>query len=154
MVLVLTVVIVPRACADDSALFGASVPPDALIILDMSGSMVWDPAGNSAVYPNRRIDIARRVLKDLLDDNDDNNINNTDEDNLNVRLGYLRFWNTSNNDDGNPNTGSIIIRAGIASHYSEIWQRIIEAGSDEASAYVPTGGTPLAASLVEAQKHY
>ena len=65
--------------ADDSSLFVASVSPDALVILDMSGSMVWDPAGNMGIsYPNRRIDIARKVLKDLLDDNDDTHINDTE----------------------------------------------------------------------------
>ena len=76
MVIFSTVVIVTCACADDTTLFVASATPDALIILDMSGSMTWDPAGIDGcptVYPNRRIDIARRVLKDLLDDNDDNN---------------------------------------------------------------------------------
>jgi hypothetical protein len=162
MVIFSTVVIVTCACADDSALFVASVSPDALIILDMSGSMVWDPAGNLGVlYPNRRIDIARRVLKDLLDDNDDNNINSTDENSLNVRLGYMRFWNSLNtypcycpNDDGNPNTGSIIVRSPVGDHYSDIWRMIVEPGTDELSAYVPYGGTPLAASLVEALTYY
>jgi type IV pilus assembly protein PilY1 len=157
MLIFLTVVIVTSACADDSALFVASVSPDALIILDMSGSMQWDPAGilqYMTVYPNRRIDIARRVLKDLLDDNNDNNINSTDEESLNVRLGYMRFWSAYNNDDGNPDTGSIIVRSEIGDHYSDIWQRIIEAGWDELSAYLPYGGTPLAASLVEAKTYY
>jgi type IV pilus assembly protein PilY1 len=154
MVMFSMLVIVTCPGADDTALFVASVPPDALIILDMSGSMTWDPAGIDATYPNRRIDIARRVLKDLLDDNDDSNIDNTDEDNLNVRLGYMRFWASNGNDDGNPATGSIIVRAEIASRYSDIWQRIIEAGTDEQTAYVPTGGTPLAASLAEAKRYY
>ncbi len=94
------------------------------------------------------------MLKDLLDDNDDNNITNTDEESLNVRLGYMRFWNSMNNDDGNPDTGNIIVRAGIGSDYSDIWQRIIEAGWDEQSAYTPVGGTPLAASCVEAKTYY
>ncbi len=63
MVVFSVVGIVTCPGADDSALFVAASPPDALIILDMSGSMTWDPAGNAAVYPNRRIDIARRVLE-------------------------------------------------------------------------------------------
>ena len=157
MLIFLMVVIVTSACADDSALFVASVSPDALIILDMSGSMQWDPEGvlqYMTVYPNRRIDIARRVMKDLLDDNNDTLINTNDEDSLNVRLGYMRFWDCYNNDDGNPDTGSIIVRSEIGSHYSDIWQRIIEAGWDELSAYLPYGGTPLAASLVEAKTYY
>ena len=32
--------------ADDTALFTVQTPPDALIILDLSGSMNWTPAGN------------------------------------------------------------------------------------------------------------
>jgi Tfp pilus tip-associated adhesin PilY1 len=156
MVVFSVVGIVTRPSADDSALFVASVPPDALIILDMSGSMELDPPGNAAVYPNRKIDIARRVLKDLLDDNDDNTIDNTDEVTLNVRMGYMRFWNSVNNDDGSPSTGNIIVRAEIASRYTDIWQRIIEAGTDELSddVYDPFGGTPLAASLAEAKTYY
>ena len=37
--------------ADDSDLFITQIPPDALIILDKSGSMNRDPAGNPASYP-------------------------------------------------------------------------------------------------------
>ena len=138
----------------DSALFVAAVPPDALIILDMSGSMTWDPAGNAAVYPDRKIDIARKVLKDLLDDNDDDKIDNTDEETLNVRMGYMRFWESTDNDDGNPESGKIIVKAGIASRYSDIWQMIIEPGTDELGAYTPARSTPLGASLVEAKTYY
>src|SRR5512139_3608603 len=116
MVVFSVVGVITCPSADDSSLFVASVSPDALVILDMSGSMVWDPAGNmGSVYPNRRIDIARKVLKDLLDDNDDTHINDNDEENLNVRMGYMRFWSSMNNDDGSPLTGNIIVRAGVGS---------------------------------------
>ncbi len=58
--------------ADDTDLFMVAVPSDVLIILDMSGSMNYPPEGGFYVSPpNRRIDIARSVLFDLLDDNED-----------------------------------------------------------------------------------
>ncbi len=30
-----------------------------------------------------------------------------DEQSLNIRLGYMRFWDSSNNDDGNPWEGKL-----------------------------------------------
>ena len=121
-------IFVAQVDATDEELFSANVPPDALIILDMSTSMNWDPAGNSASFPNRRIDIARSVIKDLLDDNDDGDINTVDEQSLNVRLGYMRFRNIYVNapetikwDDGDPFNGNIIVFKGkteIGSNYN------------------------------------
>ena len=66
---------------DDTDLFMTQMPPDALIILDMSRSMNFDIPGNDPLSPpNRpRIDIARDVLFDLLDDNDDRKIDENDE---------------------------------------------------------------------------
>ncbi len=132
----------------EEALFTNSVAPDALIVLDLSGSMLLPPPGDelwiassatcqgSGVahyaasgaghtkacsfsaydgnsvprYSNasctgpfytssqtgyttdcRRVNIARRALFDMLDDNDDNTVNSTDETSLGVRIGYMRF---------------------------------------------------------------
>jgi type IV pilus assembly protein PilY1 len=138
----------------DESLFVANVPPDALIMLDMSGSMEWDPPGNAAVYPNRRIDIARIVLKDLLDDNNDGGITDDDEGSLNVRLGYMRFWDSWDNDDGDPLRGNIIVKSEIGSKYTDIWKAIIEPGTDEQTATVPYGRTPLGAMVREAKKYF
>jgi Tfp pilus tip-associated adhesin PilY1 len=147
--------------ASDEELFTAVVPPDALIILDMSGSMNSNPAGNSASFPNRKIDIARNVIYDLLDDNDDgknsNNdsayINSSDENSLNVRLGYMRFRNVGadDNDDGDPFNGDIKIFKGeteMGASYSKIWGRV------SASRETAGGCTPLGATLVEAKKYF
>ena len=136
--------------ADDTDLFIAQVPPDALILLDMSGSMNWDPSGKEASYPNRRIDIARSVLNDLLDDNDDSKIDTKDEKSLNIRLGYMRFRDivAYDNDDFEPKTGKIKVLADIGSSYESIWDKI----SDPAETAV--GATPLAASLVEAKTYF
>jgi type IV pilus assembly protein PilY1 len=136
--------------ADDTELFIAQAPPDALILLDMSGSMNFAPAGPPYVSPpNRRIDIARNVLSDLLDDNDDGMIDSNDEKSLNIRLGYMRFRDTQNNDDNNPTDGTIRVLSGIGASYSDIWGKITD--TEETN---PVGGTPLAASLAEAKVYF
>lgn len=134
--------------ADDTDLFIVNVQPDTLILLDLSGSMNWDPSGNPASSPNRRIDIAREVLRGLLDDDGDGKIDSKDENSLNIRLGYLRFQDTWNNDDNEPTTGSIRVLSKIGSSYKDIWDRIID------PAETAVGGTPLAASLGEAKTYF
>ena len=134
--------------SDDTDLFVAQVPPDALIILDMSGSMNNSPGGPPYVSPpNRRIDIARKVIFDLLDDHKDSKIDREDENSLNIRLGYMRYWNSFNNDDNEPGTGDIKVLSNIGSAYSDIWNQV----NDNLD---PVGGTPLAAALVEAKTYF
>jgi Tfp pilus tip-associated adhesin PilY1 len=143
--------------ADDTDLFTLAVKPEALILLDMSGSMNWDIAGNAASSPNRRIDIARDVIYDLLDDDDSGRnsnhdgsyINSDDERSLNVKIGYMRFRGVgaADEDDNNPMTGRILVFddvTEIGSAYNSIWSKV----SDPAET--ATGCTPLGASLVEA----
>jgi len=140
---------VGQLLADDTELFVSQVPPDALMLLDMSGSMNWDPAGNPASYPHRRIDVARKVVFDLLDDNDDEKIDANDEKSLNIRFGFMRFWSSSGNDDGDPKNGNILVPSGgdIGSPYSSVWNLI----NDWRDGF---GGTPLAASLQEAKTYF
>jgi type IV pilus assembly protein PilY1 len=143
----------PRA--DDTVIFTPPVPPDALLLLDKSGSMNLDPGGNPwANYPNRRIDIAREILFDLLDDNDDRQIDEVDEQSLNIRMGYMRFWDSSDNDDGDPWKGNIRVLSGIGNtSFRDIWNhvdRVYNRGAEEDGL----GGTPLAASLAEAKRYF
>lgn len=143
--------------ADDTELFAIAVPSDVLIILDMSGSMNYSPAGPPYTsYPYRRIDIARKILFDLLDDNEDNKVDAKDEPGLNMRLGYMNYWKSSNNDDGDPLTGSIKVLSPIGSSFSTIWEAIYDKFADNPSKEEkrPSGGTPLAASLGEAKIHF
>jgi Tfp pilus tip-associated adhesin PilY1 len=136
--------------ADDTDLFMVAVPSDVLIILDMSGSMNYPPAGGGYVSPpNRRIDIARSVLFDLLDDNDDGKMDKNDEQGLKMRLGYMRYWNSYDNDNGDPLTGSIAVLSPIGTAYKDIWDKISDPAETD-----PVGGTPLAASLAEAKTHF
>jgi hypothetical protein len=76
--------------ADESVLFTANVSPDALIVLDLSGSMAWNPAGGTNIWANSsctgtfysssgsghtyncsRLAIAKRAICKMLDDNND-----------------------------------------------------------------------------------
>lgn len=136
--------------ADDTELFTIAVPSDVLIILDMSGSMNYSPAGPPYVSPpNRRIDIARKILFDLLDDNEDGKVDVKDEPGLNMRLGYMRYRGAYDNDDDEPLTGSIKVMSPMGTSYRDIWSTI-----DDSKEKDPVGGTPLAASLAEAKKHF
>jgi len=148
------IIVAAQSNASDEDLFSASVPPDALIILDMSASMNWDIAGTSSPHaPNRRIDIARSVIFDLLDDDNNGTVDGNDDASLNIRLGYMRFRNIGayDNDDGDPFNGNIMIFKGqteIGAGYADIWNKV----SDSAETALLC--TPLGASLVEAKKYF
>jgi type IV pilus assembly protein PilY1 len=150
---------VAQSNASDEDLFSTTVPPDALIILDMSGSMNWDVAGNAATSPNRRIDIAKSVIFDLLDDDNNGTVDGYDDTSLNVRLGYMRFRNIAeyDNDDGDPFNGNIKVfkqntntgepSTEIGAPYSDIWKKVSDA------AETASGCTPLGAALEESKKY-
>ncbi|MBE0558165.1 MAG: hypothetical protein IH628_13110, partial [Proteobacteria bacterium] len=44
------VMLAADAHADETALFTTTTAPDALIVLDLSGSMAWNPAGDDLPY--------------------------------------------------------------------------------------------------------
>jgi hypothetical protein len=183
---------------DESALF-TSVAPDALLVLDLSGSMRWTPTGermytssanqcdstSAAFYSESgtghtracdidpygtvpkygdaacvgpyyrssgtghstdcsRLAIAKRSMFDILDENDSGTITNADESILNIRFGYMRFYDCSSNDTGgNYNSGCNRLIRGIGASYSQI--------NTNVSAESATGGTPLASALNEAK---
>ncbi|MDI9570800.1 MAG: PilC/PilY family type IV pilus protein [Pseudomonadota bacterium] len=108
------------ARASDEDLFMTVTTPDALIILDLSGSMDWNPAGGSNIYgvdtckPDTtnccssgycsssksgcstncsRIAIAKRAIFSLLDDDNDGSITSADISSLGIRLGFMRYYN-------------------------------------------------------------
>jgi len=186
------------AYTEESALF-TSVAPDTLMILDLSGSMYWAPAGEYMYYewdddedvwsfyaspggPDHYIDheyyinpygtvpkwsnetctgpfywdypisgfttncsrlaIAKRAIFDILDDTNDNSVDGDDEENLNIRIGYMRF--RDGNDTGEDYTkGNIDLIEPIGTRYSDIWGTV--------SAETANSGTPLASSLHEAK---
>jgi Tfp pilus tip-associated adhesin PilY1 len=97
--------------ATDEDLFVTVTTPDALIVLDLSGSMDWSPSGSSTnTYATtnctaswssnstgrekcRKLDIAKYALFDLLDDDNDNSITSADISSLGIRLGLMRYYN-------------------------------------------------------------
>jgi hypothetical protein len=104
----------------EEELFSNSTSPDALILLDLSGSMDWNPAGGNNVYGNSscsgtfyatsgtghtvncsRRQIAKRAIFDILDDTGDQTINSADFSSLAVRIGYMRYYNCGGDDTGN-----------------------------------------------------
>ena len=149
--------------ADETALFTTSTAPDALIVLDQSGSMARNPSGGEDKYGNTscsgtfyessgtghttscsKLDIAKRAIFDILDDNGSNTVTAADETSLGVRLGYMRFYDCSSDDTGNSySSGCNSIIKDIGSSYSSI--------NTSVSGASASGGTPLASSLNEAK---
>ena len=107
--------------ADETGLF-TSIAPDAMIVLDLSGSMKWNPPGNHDSWNNptyeysdstcsgpfyddnwhsgyttycSRFEIARKTLFNMLDDNRNGTIDSQDETSLNIRIGLGKFQDSS-----------------------------------------------------------
>ena len=93
-----------------------------------------------------RLAIAKRSIFNILDDNNDNVINSTDETSLGVRLGYMRFYNCSDDDTGGSYTSgcNTLVKA-INSSYSSI--------NTSVQAESTGGGTPIASALTEAKMY-
>jgi len=133
---------------DESALFTNSNSPDALILLDLSGSMDWNPAGGTNIYGNSscsgsfysystagyttdcsRLAIAKRSIFKILDDTGNGTVDSQDEGSLGVRMGYMRFYNCGGDDTGNDYTNGCVQIPGansssrryIGSKYSQIY---------------------------------
>jgi len=130
---------------DESEIFTLDVAPDALIVLDLSGSMNWNPAGKSCSSPGcKRIDMAKSAINRILDYNQDTIVDVADENLLGTRIGYMRFYNCLADDTGgsySSGCNSKIKELGTA--YSEIYTAV--------NAESALGGTPLAAALHEAK---
>jgi hypothetical protein len=105
--------------AGEEALFTNSTSPDALILLDLSGSMLWNPAGGDNIYGNAscsgttfyehsttgyttncsRLAIAKRSIFKILDDTGNGTVDSQDEGSLGVRMGYMRYYNCSDSSE-------------------------------------------------------
>ena len=166
----------PAAVADETALF-STVAPDALIVLDLSGSMSWNPAGGNDVWGDAacvgpfystsgaghetncsRLEIAKRTLFGVFDDNQDGAINKLDEGSLNIRFGYMRFHNCIADDTGNDYTiGCNKLIWPIGSNYSRVYCNgastcsITDAGDPGINDEDANGGTLIVSALREAK---
>jgi type IV pilus assembly protein PilY1 len=142
---------------DERDIFLISVNPDALILLDLSGSMNWDPAGNYCYTTGcSKLAMAQNAIKAILDDNADGTIDSKDEASLAIRIGYMRFYNCPYDDTGGsyssgcnslinaiPNTDPPPYSS--PSRYSDVWGNV--------NAEYASGGTPLASALGEARMY-
>jgi len=129
--------------ADESEIFTLDVAPDVLIILDLSGSMNWDPAGKTCSSPGcTRLEMGKAAIKTILDYNRDGSVDVADENLLGVRIGYMRYYYcTADDTGGSYSSGCNSLIKELGRPYSEIWTAV-----NNESAY---GGTPLAAALHE-----
>jgi Tfp pilus tip-associated adhesin PilY1 len=146
----------------------SSLAPDALILLDLSGSMAWNPAGGDNIWGDStcagptyysssgaghnvncsRLAIAKRALANILDDDSNNAIDSQDVKSLNIRIGFARFYN-----------GTYQTVRGIGTSYAQIFCGATGTGASCATTAnscvsgeciageSATGGTPLASSL-------
>ncbi|MGD0623158.1 MAG: PilC/PilY family type IV pilus protein [Thermodesulfobacteriota bacterium] len=149
-------IFIPGVCfGDEMDLFSYSASPDALILLDLSGSMDQDPQGNDCWSSGcSKLAMAKNAIFAILDDNGDGTINSTDETSLRIRIGYMRYYNC-NSDESPLNYSSgcntLIVAIPSAdpppfsspSTYSNIWSKV--------NAENANGGTPLASALNEAK---
>ena len=168
--------------ADETALFTTSIPPDALIILDLSGSMDYNPAGGDDTWGNSscngtfysssgsghttkcsRLDIAKRAIFDILDDNGDGTINSTDETSLGVRIGYMRYYN-GDDTGGDYSSGNNKLTKALGTKYSSIFCNSNSSCSSSSTcgsscststacvnSECANSGTPLVSALYEAK---
>ena len=115
--IVFSIGLAPVSRADETGLF-TSIAPDAMIVLDLSGSMKWNPPGNHDSWNNptyeysdptcagpfydnnwnsgyttycSRFEMARKTLFNMLDDNHNGTIDGQDETSLNIRIGLGKF---------------------------------------------------------------
>lgn len=212
-----------EAPAGDEGGTFVSVAPDALIVLDLSGSMLWSPVG-AYMYVNsshactgsniphygfsdathnklctidaygtvprfsnqsctgpfytssqtnfstdcRRLNIAKRALFNILDDDGNNVINVQDANSLQVRIGYMRFYNCSSDDTGNNYSSGcnrlITTLSDLGKETGTSYQKTYCGNSTSCAATASscssgscvagesaTGGTPLATALKEAK---
>ena len=117
----------------EEVLFSESVSPDALLLVDLSGSMQWNPPGTAYKYGASaackadtsttskcsgsncsggfcsvsktgcstdcsRLNIAKKAIFSLFDYNGDGTIDVDDREALNIRFGYMRFYDCSGED--------------------------------------------------------
>lgn len=152
---------------DEAALFTSSLAPDALIILDLSGSMDYNPAGGSNTWGNSscsgtfysssgwghstncsKLAIAKRAIFSILDDDGNGTIKSADETSLGVRIGYMRFYN-GDDQSGNYSSGNNKLSKAIGTAYRSIFCNI-NSGSSGCSI-TSTCGSSCPASCVNSE---
>ena len=92
-----------------------------------------------------RLAIAKRAIKNILDENSDGTVTASDQDTLLFRIGYMRFYNCGTDTGSNYTSGCNQRINTINTPYDTIWSSV-----NGANAF---NGTHLAYSLKEAKKY-
>ncbi len=109
------------AYGDETDLFSVSAKVDALIILDLSGSMQNAPDGHLCFTPGcSKLDMAKNAIYNILNDYPDGTINARDETSLGVRIGYMKYKCIRTD---NLNT-CISLEKQIGTPYDQIWNSL------------------------------
>lgn len=90
-----------------------------------------------------RVEIAKRAIKSILDADNNGTVTASDYNTLNMRLGYMRFYDCGSDTGANYTAGCNQLIHPIETPYNTIWNTISNAGA--------SGGTHLASSLKEAK---
>ena len=90
-----------------------------------------------------RVEIAKRAVKSVLDADNSGTVTASDYDTLNMRMGYMRFYDCGSDTGANYDAGCNRLINPIFTPYDTIWSSVSAAGA--------TGGTHLASSLKEAK---
>jgi len=93
-----------------------------------------------------RVEIAKRAIKSILDADNNGTVTADDYNTLNMRLGYMRFYDCGSDTGTNYNAGCNQLIHPIETSYNTIWDTISNAGA--------SGGTHLASSLREAKRYF
>jgi hypothetical protein len=162
--------------ADDESATFISVAPDALFLLDLSGSMDWNPAGGTNIWGNAscagptfysssgtghnvncsRLAIAKRAIAAILDDDGNGTINAQDSNSLNIRIGLARFYNGTYSTVRGLGTTyqQIFCGAKTATGSCAVTANSCCSGCGECVAGEnSSGGTPLASSMSSAKTY-
>jgi hypothetical protein len=126
----------PAAQADETSIF-TNIAPDALFLIDFSGSMGWNPPGDTStgnwgpdaicagpygtgVVDCTRLSIAKRSMFTLLDDNADGKIDCDDQKSLNIRIGYMGFRSPEDT-SLDPMAGDQMVKWPIGTDYHKLY---------------------------------
>jgi len=85
-----------------------------------------------------RLGIAKRAIFKIFDDDGSNIINSADETSLGVRIGYMRFYNASDDENDGYNAGANKLSKSIGNKYSNTF-----CGSNSSCAYSVISSSPV-----------
>jgi len=136
---------------------------------DACSEPYYKTSSGTHIYNCTKIQVAKRAIFDLLDDDNNGTINSLDMTSLGVRIGYMRFWNVSSDESVDYSSGKILLiqpittSSGATTPYSSIYcgmntaactAAITSCSTGECVATISANGnTPLATSMGEIRQY-